>query len=267
MTKLTKPQYRLATVASVLGILQGTAWLVMSIICIVVYLESKSGPPDLPQQTTLDIFNRDVFRIFLNGNSGPISSNGFTVFMWVYLITDSIWTVVSILQLRIINKTHSNCLNLFKCWAVITFLIACIDLLLVVLLGVDYHENCSLPYRCTDVYIPVLVIAAKGFFLWIINVIFVYVFYKIIRTIQSGKNLSRSLLSADPQIPRATLQSSTNRSNGANQNNWSNQSAPYNNNDNFWSNNPRPVAYDGRSPPTSPMYYPVQQQQPSYARY
>ena len=90
-----------------------------------------------------------------------------------------------------INKTHSNCLNVFKCWAVIAFLIAFIDFILVVLVGVDYNVNCipdSGERICTPVFIPVLVVAAKGFILWIVNVIFVYVFYRIIRTIQSVSN-------------------------------------------------------------------------------
>ena len=84
-----------------------------------------------------------------------------------------------------INKTHSNCLRIFKCWGVITFLIAFIDLILAVLVGADYNENCirgSGELSCTP---ALLVIAAKGFILWIVNVVFVYVFYRIIRTIES----------------------------------------------------------------------------------
>jgi fructose-specific phosphotransferase system IIC component len=104
----------------------------------------------------------------------------------MYLIIDAIWVVLSLLQLYWVRRHDSNPIGALKCWATNTIIISVLDFLLVVLIGVDYSKHCipSLTESvCTNVVIPVLIIAARGFVLWFVNVIFAYVILQIAKTL------------------------------------------------------------------------------------
>ena len=77
-----------------------------------------------------------------------------------------------------------------RLWSLATSVICLLDLILSILLGIDY-QNCfndasrvvfaelASEQVCANIILPVLIIAAKGFTLWIVNVIFAFILFRI----------------------------------------------------------------------------------------
>jgi hypothetical protein len=152
----------------------------------------------------------------------------------------------------VINKNSFNLPILFKDWALVTWVIAFVDVIIVVLIGCDYDQNC-LPnydeYTCINTLIPVLVIAARGFILWFVNVIVAWRLYKSARFLRRDGGYEGTFGGILPfyhrpvqQIPRVTVQNTPSLYN---------QQLEVVNNKRFWNVNLR-TAMDNRTPPTSP---------------
>ncbi|XP_044255535.1 uncharacterized protein LOC123005706 isoform X2 [Tribolium madens] len=243
MSELTKVQKNLLTIGSSLGIFEGAVWFLMSLVCIVEYL--ISDPPSEAVTTYANYYNYFFYNRFLNRKimteNVVINPDTFHAFMWIYLILNATWIGLSVYQLRLINIDDSRFLNVLKYWEVDTILISFLDLLFVILLGVDYDKTCFsgptnleiskrilLEAGCTNATITVLVVAAKGFILWIINVIFIYIFYGIIRKAKVEMKRNREFLKV-PQIPRPTLSRSPDKmNNNLDKNYWNTNSPNFN---------------------------------------
>jgi hypothetical protein len=254
MPEVTGGQKTLGKTASFLGILQGVAWFVMSLLCIIQYcIETPPGAPSSP----IEYFNSRVYHFYLEKNAdlpaGTIlKPTAFIVFCCIYILLNTIWVVISFFQLSVINKNSFNLPILFKDWALVTWVIAFVDVIIVVLIGCDYDQNC-LPnydeYTCINTLIPVLVIAARGFILWFVNVIVAWRLYKSARFLRRDGGYEGTFGGILPfyhrpvqQIPRVTVQNTPSLYN---------QQLEVVNNKRFWNVNLR-TAMDNRTPPTSP---------------
>jgi nitrate reductase NapE component len=97
----------------------------------------------------------------------------FTGLAWIHFLLNVLWTVMSLLILRT-QTTRQRLTG----WSHLTLTICAWDFVTVLILGVDY-KNCISGYFisnaasqemvCANGILPVLVIAAKGFVLWIMN--------------------------------------------------------------------------------------------------
>lgn len=77
----------------------------------------------------------------------------------------------------LVLRSNKKIAAVIKAWGLLTLLMCFFDFVIVILLGMDFkkcleHANSiSLEEICTVGIFPVLLIAAKGFVLWIINLI------------------------------------------------------------------------------------------------
>jgi hypothetical protein len=111
-------------------------------------------------------------------------------FAWVYFCLNLVLLVVSLKNL--LQTKNQRIIRDVRLWGGITLLISMVDLLVVILLGVDYH-NCkdlynyhvmSLEEACANGILPVLVVVAKGFVLWFVNIAFAWVLLKMAQRIK-----------------------------------------------------------------------------------
>jgi hypothetical protein len=98
----------------------------------------------------------------------------FTGLAWIHFLLNVLWTVMSLLILR--TQTTRRRLT---AWSYLTLTICALDFVTVLILGVDYNNSISGYFInnaalqkmvCANGILPVLVIAVKGFVLWIMNV-------------------------------------------------------------------------------------------------
>jgi hypothetical protein len=81
-----------------LGFIQGSAWALMSLICLVLY---NSPPHDVNTTTYMGSVNLAIYEFFLF-QSGDVfdnqSFNGatFAGFVWIYFFLNVLWVVVSV---------------------------------------------------------------------------------------------------------------------------------------------------------------------------
>jgi hypothetical protein len=111
-------------------------------------------------------------------------------FAWVYFCLNLVLLVVSLKNL--LHTKNQRVIRDVRLWGGITLLISMVDLLVVILLGVDYH-NCkdlynyhvmSLEEACANGILPVLVVVAKGFVLWFVNIALAWVLLKMAQKIK-----------------------------------------------------------------------------------
>lgn len=184
--------------AAVIGMIQSVVWIILSIIAILLY----TGTIDMNGQThnygsiTLLV----LYQMYFNGSDGlkmppifdPIKSVG-TVFepwqilIWVciYLGVSLMWLISCILIFTHVKKTNINAsIAVLYTWASLTFITCCMDFCLGILFGIDFHQYQSKAYN-TDITsneewnaelisaqfaaISMMLIALKGFVLWLIN--------------------------------------------------------------------------------------------------
>ncbi|XP_044271274.1 uncharacterized protein LOC123015555 [Tribolium madens] len=179
------------------GIIQGTAWEIMSIISIILYVKGPSNFEPIPE-SYMEYINRVITNMFLNysGEAFPnqiLTGSVFHGFMWTHLFTNIIWIIFSALLLR---KKQTNESKVFIQWSYATFLVCFLDFITVVILGADYGKcyrkakemgYMALSYEgiCVNGIITVLVIAARGFVLWGINLVLAFAMYRIGRHLKS----------------------------------------------------------------------------------
>ncbi|KAJ3660705.1 hypothetical protein Zmor_005143 [Zophobas morio] len=171
-------------IACSLGILQGLAYAILALICIIVYNDT---PPNLPENSYMDMLNAFWYTFYLGPNLRSFEDQTlyprvFAGFAWVYLILHIIWIGVSVFALR---EQNTQVQKYLKLWSYITFVISLWDFLVVIIFGSDYGKCLSyvdkyfwIPTEkianqliCANAVLPVLVIAARGFVLWVVNVI------------------------------------------------------------------------------------------------
>ncbi|XP_008200326.1 uncharacterized protein LOC103314894 [Tribolium castaneum] len=269
MARITQEQITLGKTASFLGIVQGLTWFIMSLLCIIEYsINTLPAPPE----TYIEKFNWRVYYFFLYKDaklphSVIIKPTAFLVFMCFYIILSTVWVIASCCQLSVLKNRGLNVPILFKDWAIITFLISFVDLIFVILLGCDYEQNCLYYFGqeiCINTFIPVLVIAARGFVLWFVNVFVAWRTFKNAKILREGGPYANTFggiipiynKSTDRRIPRVTVPASPSL--------YNQQFGVVSKERNFWNVNLR-TAMDNRTPPVTPST-PYYNKQPFFAR-
>ncbi|KAJ3660698.1 hypothetical protein Zmor_005136 [Zophobas morio] len=254
MAHVTSGQITLGKAASLLGIIQGIAWFALSLACIIEY-NIKTPPQNATSY--MDTFNSRVYYFYLYKDAKfppgtSVTPLAFTVFMCIYIVLNTAWVVTSVVQLNVLRKLSLNVPIVFKDWALITWIISLVDLILVIMLGFDYGRYCKDAYgeeHCTNTVIPILVIAARGFILWFVNVIIAWRMLVNADLLRRGGSYEGTFGGIFPiyritgHIPRANVSSAPSL--------YSQQAVNINTEKNLWNVNLR-TAMDARTPPVSP---------------
>ncbi|KAJ3660710.1 hypothetical protein Zmor_005147 [Zophobas morio] len=140
--KLSNIEFSVKTVAAALAIIQGSAWTIMSLICIILF---HSQPVFLTNPTSyMENLGRVIYYTFLTNNSifsaAEMADRSFTPdvfagFMWIYFFLDIVWIGTTIYMLRKNSKQG------IMAWSYVTLFVCFWDFLTFVILGADY-DNC-----------------------------------------------------------------------------------------------------------------------------
>jgi len=203
----------LGIAAGVLGIFQALTWGVLALVGILTYADVIENQP---YQHVSDGFRQVLFFLYFDPNvQTPTPLDIMTpgkVVVWtsIYFGTSVIWLVISGLLL------HDSCTSKFTSsiiigWAAITAVIAGIDFAGTVTFGVDYDKlksefDGSYNYAASAIVyllapIFMMIMCARGFILWIINV--GLVIYLGVAAIRLNKKGSPTLLKRHESFPRS----------------------------------------------------------------
>jgi hypothetical protein len=211
MDLLKGPEKNLKQIAGAIGVIQSLAWIIMALICIILYY---TEPTDFSPYGYhyMDEVGEIIYQLYLKRYNQELYFDGqiltprvFIGFSWVYLIIDLTWFATSWLVLL---QKRGNLRRVFQIWSANTALVCLLDLIVIIILSTNYQKclsemGISLEIICANGILPVLVIAGKGFVLWIVNAIFVVVVWKISKQLQQETPLNHFM-------PRANLQGSSN---------------------------------------------------------
>jgi hypothetical protein len=211
MALLKGPEKNLKQIAGAIGVIQSLAWIIMALICIILYY---TEPTDFSRYGYhyMDEVGEIIYQLYLKRYNQELYFDGqiltpgvFIGFSWVYLIIDLTWFATSWLVLL---QKRGNLRRVFQIWSANTALVCLLDLIVIIILSSNYQKclsemGISLEIICANGILPVLVIAGKGFVLWIVNAIFVVVVWKISKQLQQETPLNHFM-------PRANLQGSSN---------------------------------------------------------
>jgi hypothetical protein len=211
MALLKGPEKNLKQIAGAIGVIQSLAWIIMALICIILYY---TEPTDFSPYGYhyMDEVGEIIYQLYLKRYNQELYFDGqiltpgvFIGFSWVYLIIDLTWFATSWLVLL---QKRGNLRRVFQIWSANTALVCLLDLIVIIILSSNYQKclsemGISLEIICANGILPVLVIASKGFVLWIVNAIFVVVVWKISKQLQQETPLNHFM-------PRANLQGSSN---------------------------------------------------------
>jgi hypothetical protein len=211
MDLLKGPEKNLKQIAGAIGVIQSLAWIIMALICIILYY---TEPTDFSPYGYhyMDEVGEIIYQLYLKRYNQELYFDGqiltprvFIGFSWVYLIIDLTWFATSWLVLL---QKRGNLRRVFQIWSANTALVCLLDLIVIIILSSNYQKclsemGISLEIICANGILPVLVIAGKGFVLWIVNAIFVVVVWKISKQLQQETPLNHFM-------PRANLQGSSN---------------------------------------------------------
>ncbi|CAH1372008.1 unnamed protein product [Tenebrio molitor] len=187
----------LAQVASILGICQGAVYVVVSAKCILEYI--LNTPPENLFEYNYNL-NYPVCVKFLweytdFPSSYILTPNSFTAIMTLSLGFNIVWMRISARIKR--YGTNDDSTKLLSNWAIIVFAISGIDLLLFTLIAKDYDQNCNksvdknqtelqmigVRIICSSVMYPMLILTARGFIFWVVNLIFAIVIWTTVRNV------------------------------------------------------------------------------------
>jgi hypothetical protein len=211
MDLLKGSEKNLKQIAGAIGVIQSLAWIIMALICIILYY---TEPTDFSPYGYhyMDEVGEIIYQLYLKRYNQELYFDGqiltprvFIGFSWVYLIIDLTWFATSWLVLL---QKRGNLRRVFQIWSANTALVCLLDLIVIIILSSNYQKclsemGISLEIICANGILPVLVIAGKGFVLWIVNAIFVVVVWKISKQLQQETPLNHFM-------PRANLQGSSN---------------------------------------------------------
>ncbi|CAH1371998.1 unnamed protein product [Tenebrio molitor] len=211
MDLLKGPAKNLKQFAGAIGVIQSLAWIIMALICIILYY---TEPTDFSPYGYhyMDEVGEIIYQLYLKRYNQQLYFDGqiliprvFIGFSWVYLIIDLTWFATSWLVLL---QKRGNLRLVYQIWSANTALVCLVDLIVIIILSSNYQKclsemGISLEIICANGILPVLVIAGKGFVLWIVNAIFVVVVWKISKQLQQETPLNHFM-------PRANLQGSSN---------------------------------------------------------
>lgn len=197
----------LGITGATLGIIQAIVWLLASLAGILVYLDVFESPLTNNEQTHTGRLGYWLHRMFVDQSwespVGPVVTSAvFYAFLWVYFGLSIIWLGISsaVLWSCIHEKIKPMKISFFS-WAILVITISLVDLALTILLGIDYDywtklesvstnpdvNTYTYPLLCTAI---VMCLAARGFVLWVINIIFAFIFAKNIKLLTKNSYAS-----------------------------------------------------------------------------
>jgi hypothetical protein len=210
MDSLSYLEKKLKEIAGLIGVIQSLAWIFMAVMCIVIYYTTSHKY--YPSYHYMDAVGDIIYQLFLRRSHQELYFSGqsltpgvFAFFLWVYVIIDLSWFIYS---WQVLLQKKGNLRLVYQIWSANTALVCLVDLILVIILGANYDKclsenSTSSEVICAVGILPVLVIAGKGFVLWIVNVMFAVLLLYIAKQLQQETPLNHFM-------PRATLQGSSN---------------------------------------------------------
>ncbi|KAJ8919887.1 hypothetical protein NQ315_006416 [Exocentrus adspersus] len=213
--KLSTNQRNLAKVAGVLGLLQGLAWAAMSLAAIILHNWSPAltADSDVAYTRLLELLIYYRFIYDQTTSSGfVVRPFDFTIFMWVYFIASIGWIALSIDQLTAIHHGKTRQKLMIYVWGVVTLITSLIDLVFACLLARDYanctEESSESIHQCYLTTGIVMTVAARGFTLWLVNIILSFTMLYIASHIEEADKLEKWL--TKHKLPRVTVPKPTN---------------------------------------------------------
>ncbi|XP_060520102.1 uncharacterized protein LOC132698185 isoform X2 [Cylas formicarius] len=177
----------LVITAGLIGAVQGLAWSILSLVSILIY--------EKVIKVVIDADDADKIRTYLyfflvkddesnDGSSFIVTSKVFNIFMYLYFVLSLILLGVSAIILWAFarNKAQNQQIRLLALWVSTIGILSVLDFVLTSLFAHDYHklpddvQSSIILLQVT--YGIVMTLAARGYVLWIINVIFAIVLAK-----------------------------------------------------------------------------------------
>ncbi|KYB28211.1 hypothetical protein TcasGA2_TC032701 [Tribolium castaneum] len=171
-------------IAALFGFFQGIVWGFLSLIAIIWHLAANHDRPITFTDSYSSLLETYMYYNFIK-NNGPkttmnIQPDSFFGIMFIYLLISFAWMSVSVYISDTNNRKNQKALIIWVCLATINLLI---DLVFCALLGADYkslinkynqtkNTTLKLAYTYSTLcYAIVMVLAARGFILWVINLV------------------------------------------------------------------------------------------------
>jgi hypothetical protein len=185
----------------ILGFIQGISWTIFSVMCICCYTDVVTLDPD---QNETEYYQR-IYSLFLDADTNSttfeydilVKPKEFFIFMWFYVAFSIIWTCISGAVIWASLHTQWQIMkSLFGSWATITILISIVDIILTSLIAFDYSTLDGADDIDTVIivcYGIVMSLAARGYILWLINIIFAAIAIKLV--------VSSVLKNKEPALP------------------------------------------------------------------
>ncbi|CAH1371997.1 unnamed protein product [Tenebrio molitor] len=197
MDSLSYLEKKLKEIAGLIGVIQSLAWIFMAVMCIVIHYTTSHKY--YPSYHYMDAVGDIIYQLFLRRSHQELYFSGqsltpgvFAFFLWVYVIIDLSWFIYS---WQVLLQKKGNLRLVYQIWSANTALVCLVDLILVIILGANYDKclsenSTSFEVICAVGILPVLVIAAKGFVLWIVNVMFAVLLLYIAKQLQQVRTFS-----------------------------------------------------------------------------
>lgn len=217
------------TANAILVLVQSITWFILSIICFLYY--SEAIYVTTVESTFRSSLETWIYRLYLLKNDFDNSSVGgkllnispkeFIVFCSLYFILSIILINTSLIVIYCMRNVKEKQINFWQYCSIITWVLAnlsqtLLDLIFFCLLIDDYNyfadQQISFPSMGV---IPtavgvVMTIVARGFILWIINLVMnAITMTMVIREYQKDKDSNKELFSFPPLERRSTLRRST----------------------------------------------------------
>ncbi|KAG5873028.1 hypothetical protein JTB14_012627 [Gonioctena quinquepunctata] len=169
----------LGKVAALLGMVQGLAWSGMSLTCIVLFNRSHTmDQPESFRQLVEYLLNYWYLDDSNTASGFIVRPHDFTILMWIYFFLSTGWFAGSIDQFYACHYNKMRQSTMMIIWGALTLSISVVDLVFSCLLFRDYAYcgDAFHPYtEATNCYLAVgivMTLAARGFTLWVVNVVF-----------------------------------------------------------------------------------------------
>ncbi|XP_050311840.1 uncharacterized protein LOC126747329 isoform X2 [Anthonomus grandis grandis] len=163
----------LVQVAGVLGIIQGFVWTLLSIAAILFYYM------DLAPSTGKEISHK-IYTEYFHDSTGSkngfiINPNSLSYCSYVYLILSFGWFLIScLLYWGVVKKSSNEQFYDYSIlgWTIAASLVSILDLIMLALFAHDYNKVSTSDTILLVVVGIMMTLAARGFVLWVINVLF-----------------------------------------------------------------------------------------------
>ncbi|KAJ3660693.1 hypothetical protein Zmor_005131 [Zophobas morio] len=190
---LSNYQKAIGYISGVLGTLQAIIWFILSLLCLIYYYKDitiTSRSLSILEAIYVKFLDPNFFYWHYSSDDVIIEPAAFAAYNWVYIFIDVLWFAVSVNQIIDFSTNSKGLYKSIRSFIAATVIVSVLDVIFVVSLGIDYNETCVNSEwelnteLCDKALIPVLIISAKVFVLWVLNVIFVYMLRHIATKLQ-----------------------------------------------------------------------------------